>query len=162
MDPYLCTGFSLPTEHEWEIAARSGTTSEVWTGAGVYFGGMYSSNVCNNNVIIEDGVNNRLLDDYAWYFCNSNNSSQEVATRLENGFGLYDMHGNLWEWNADWFGCDYPNNGMWCNTVSSERLLRGGGRGNYPESVVAAAWSSHAPAFRSKFFGFRLRKIFNP
>ena len=97
----------MPTEAEWEYAARSGTTSEYWTGEGSSLGGTYSSDSCLPSVTIQDGVTNPLLSDYAWFCGNSNNSSQPVGQKLPNGFGLYDVHGNLYEWTADWLGWEY-------------------------------------------------------
>ena len=70
--------FRLPTEAEWEYACRAGTTGA--------FGGT--------------GV----LDDMGWTFTNSGNHTHEVATKQPNAWGLYDMHGNVWEWVQDWAG----------------------------------------------------------
>jgi formylglycine-generating enzyme required for sulfatase activity len=161
MDPYLCSGYSLPTAHEWEIAARSGTTSEFWTGEGSSLGGTYSSNDCNTSVTIQDGVSNPPLSDYAWFCGNSNSSTQEVGTKLPNGFGLYDMHGNLREWTSDWYGCTYPNGGTWCNS-GSDRVYRGGSWSNYPHDLRSSNRSYYYPTYRHDFNGFRLRKIVNP
>ena len=99
-----CLGYRLPTEWEWEYAARSGTTAEFWTGEGVELGGDYSSNGCGGTETIVDGVSNPLVGDYAWY-CGNNDGFNilPIAQKLPNGFGLYDMHGNLYEWTADWY-----------------------------------------------------------
>jgi formylglycine-generating enzyme required for sulfatase activity len=69
-------GGRLPTEAEWEYAARAGST-------GVRYGN---------------------LDEIAWYDKNSGGKSQEVGQKLPNAFGLYDMLGNSWQWVADWYG----------------------------------------------------------
>ena len=158
MDPYLCTVYSLTTDLEWEIAARSGTTSDFWTGEGSNLGGDYSSSDCNTSVTIQDGVSNPPLSDYAWFCGNSNSSSQEVGTKLPNGFGLYDMHGNLWEWTSDWVGCTYPNGGAWCNS-GSRRVNRGGYWGDSPGSLTSSHRYNGNPTNRGSGngVGFRLR-----
>ncbi len=74
--PTACTGYRLPTEAEWEYAARAGTT-------GLLYG---------------------PLDRIAWNFSNSANSTHPVATKEPNAWGLYDMIGNVWEWTGDWDG----------------------------------------------------------
>ena len=161
MDPYLCTGYSLPTEHEWEIAARSGTTSDFWTGEGSSLGGTNSADSCDANITIQDGVSNPSLSDYAWFCLNSSYSSQEVGTKLPNGFGLYDMHGNLWEWTSDWYGCAYPNSGTWCNSGSAN-VARGGYWGNIPIYLRSSTRNDDNPSYRGYNNGFRLRKLVNP
>tara|TARA_B110000037_G_C16881393_1_gene408143 strand:+ start:63 stop:560 length:498 start_codon:yes stop_codon:yes gene_type:complete len=163
MDPYLCDGYSLPTEAEWEVAARSGTTSEFWTGDGSALGGDYSTDDCNISVTIQDGNKNPTLSDYAW-FCGNQSTptygSKEVATKLPNGVGLYDMQGNLWEWTADWYGCTYPQSGgTWCGTIASNYVMRGGYWDDSPQNMRASFRNSSSPSTRSYDIGFRIRKI---
>jgi formylglycine-generating enzyme required for sulfatase activity len=83
------------------------------------------------------------LDDYAWYRGNSNKTTHPVGTKIPNGYGIYDMLGNVWEW---------------CGNKPGEKdyVLRGGSWTNIPEIVRAAYRTRLVPAFRYFYFGFRL------
>ena len=74
--------YRLPSEAEWEYACRAGTSTR-WS----------------------VGNNESRLGDYAWYIGNNRPSgTKAVGGKLPNGWGLYDMHGNVWEWVQDWYG----------------------------------------------------------
>ena len=100
--------YRLPTEAEWEYAARSGGKEEKYAG----------------------GSN---LDAVAWYDGNSGNSTHPVAQKRPNGLGIYDMSGNVWEWCQDWYGEKYYGNSPHSNPTGplsgSDRVYRGGGCG---------------------------------
>jgi formylglycine-generating enzyme required for sulfatase activity len=100
--------FSLPTEAQWEFAARGGNS---------HCGYKYS------------GSNN--IDDVAWYGGNSGDTTHDVETKSANELGLYDMSGNVWEWCSDWYG-NYSSSSQTNPTgpsSSSGRVYRGGGWG---------------------------------
>ena len=97
--------FMLPTEAQWEYAARGG--------------------VCNHNFKFSGSYN---LSDVAWCYLNSNNSTHSVATRLPNELGIYDMSGNVWEWCQDRYGT-YSSSSQLNPTgpsVGTNRIHRGG------------------------------------
>jgi hypothetical protein len=117
--------YRLLTEAEWEIAARAGTTTEYSWG--------YDPPVCDQSA--RNGAN---FSD-----CNDDRT-RPVGSFRPNGFGLYDVHGNVWEWVQD-------ADGSW-------RVRRGGSRGDYPNGLRSAnsLWSSST--LRSGSLGFRLAR----
>lgn len=127
--------FRMPTEAEWEFAARGGNESQGYTYAG-------------SNTII----------DAAWYNGNSGSKTHEVATKKPNELGLYDMSGNVYEWCLDLYG-NYPSSAQTDPTGAtsgSERVLRGAGWGNLASSCRVVDRFYYTPTVRGDNFGFRL------
>ena len=162
LDPYQCSGYVLPTDAEWEYAKRSGSLYDFWTPSG---GGNYTSNGCTGTEVINDNssANLPLIQEYAWYCGNNDNAygtfgSKEVAQKLPNAFGLYDMHGNLWEWTADWHGCSQPQSSVdpFCSTPSARRIRRGGSWIGTPAYLRSSYRASYVPEDVGSKIGFRL------
>jgi len=129
----------LPSESEWEYACRGGTTTRFPWGDDPAYGQM---------------------DDYAWYWNNSNRSSHPVRRKLSNPWGLRDMIGNVWEWCEDWYHGTYneaPDDGSaWITPTGSFRVLRGGSWHNDPEFCRTANRHKNHPGYRYGDCGFRL------
>lgn len=129
--------YSLPTEAQWEYACRAGS--------GTYY--------CFGDVETK-------LDEYAWFNDNSRGSTQPVGKKKPNEFGLYDMHGNVWEWCNDWHG-DYPYDSV-VDPAGPEkggaRVLRGGSW-SFSAGRCRSAYRNHDnPGYRSNDVGFRLSR----
>ena len=124
-------GYRLPTEAEWEWLARGG---ENYTYAG-----------------------SNTVDDVAWYTTNTNDKgSREVKTKQANGYGLYDMSGNVYEWCYDWYGSVNSSTADTGASSGSFRVLRGGSWG-YLASLCAVSYrDSSGPGNRYGVFGFRV------
>jgi formylglycine-generating enzyme required for sulfatase activity len=123
-------GGRLPTEAEWEFAARAGTTPERYGN----------------------------LDDIAWYRANSEKTTHEVGQKQPNAFGLYDMIGNVWQWTADWYGIYHPEDPIDPQgpATGKHRSLRGGAFDSDDRDLrVSMRTVLGAPEFPDETIGFR-------
>ena len=157
-----CPGYRLPTEAEWEYAARAGTTSACWTergGAEIQEGEAYE---CIEDLTLTD---ESVLSEQGWYCDNADDSTHPVGGLKPNGFGLYDMRGNVWEWVHDGYG-RYEDNEQLINPdgygMTLMGVLRGGRWGNESYALRAAKRLSLERTYRDGNFGFRVvRTIFD-
>jgi len=130
--------YRLPTEAEWEYAARSGGKQEEYAG----------TNIKSD------------LGEYAWYKSNSDNHPNPVGQKRPNGLGLYDMSGNVWEWVQDWYG-DYPTNHVIdpAGPPSGKyRVIRGGAWDDRTRTCATRSRWSNSLGYRYQHLGFRLAR----
>ena len=128
--------FRLPTEAEWEYAARGGRSR----------GTQYSGS--------------SRIGDVAWYGDNSGSTTHPVKGKNRNELGLYDMSGNVWEWCSDWYSSNYYSNSPSANpqgpSSGSNRVLRGGSWGGNARHCRVARRDGYSPGLRYFNYGLRL------
>jgi formylglycine-generating enzyme required for sulfatase activity len=133
-------GYRLPTEAEWEYACRAGSQTRF-----------------------SFGDDEASLGDYAWFKANSGAKTHPVGEKHPNAFGVYDIHGNVWEWCEDWHeesyyarspGADPPG-----PSLTAHRVVRGGSWGRDPLLVRTAYRGHDGPALRHSKLGFRVARV---
>jgi formylglycine-generating enzyme required for sulfatase activity len=129
------TLYRLPTEAEWEYAVRAGSTTAYCF-----------------------GDHSHRLGEYAWYSENASGQTHPVGTRQPNVWGLYDMHGNVWEWVQDWYGkyTAEPVTDPQGPASGSFRVVRGGSWRDDARLGRSAYRDDGAPGTRVDILGFRL------
>jgi formylglycine-generating enzyme required for sulfatase activity len=127
--------YRLPTEAEWEYAARSGGRQERYAGGDV-------------------------IEKVAWYAGNSEDRTHPVGQKQPNGLGLYDMSGNVWQWTADWYDSRYyresPRTDPGGPETGKKRVFRGGSWYYDQRGARTSYRDSAPPDFCSSYLGFRL------
>jgi formylglycine-generating enzyme required for sulfatase activity len=130
--------YALPTEAQWEYACRAGSRAKF------HF-----------------GDDEQELGQYGWHDANAERKTHKVGQLKPNAWGLYDMHGNVWQWTADWFAADYyqksPREDPSGPLTGGTRALRGGGWDTYA-GFCRAAYRVHdyGPSLRTTHVGFRV------
>lgn len=129
--------YRLPSEAEWEYTCRAGTTSKYSFGEG-----------------------ESILDEYVWYTKNSQNETHPIGQKKPNVWGLYDMHGNIWEWVQDEWHDDYsgaPTDGnAWETGNCSKRVEKGGGWFSCASHCQSSFRDKDHSQYKSDDIGFRL------
>ena len=127
-------GYRLPTENEWEWAAKGGKQSKGYTYSG------------SNNI-----------DDVAWHFDNSKNATHKIKTKKTNELGIYDMSGNVMEWCWDWYGSDRPDTKDYAGASMGDcRVYRGGSWLSSAEGCSVSDRECREPNNWYDYMGFRV------
>jgi formylglycine-generating enzyme required for sulfatase activity len=147
---------TLPTEAQWEYACRAGTTTAYYTGDELRKG------QANAAISSKPGIWDKPMEWVRKFFPAKAKTVETtpVGSFPSNGFGLYDMHGNIWEWCADWYGEDYyaksPKTDPQGPNTGDRRVLRGGSWGVSPWDCRSAYRGWYAPDYRGRSLGFRV------
>ncbi len=142
--------YRLPTEAEWEYAARAGTTGD------------YSGNLDAMAWYYNNGGDARLSGEWSYDKLKANNNrTHPVGSKQPNAFGLFDTHGNVWEWCQDWYHDSYagapPDGSAWLSGGEQKyRVMRGGSWVNYAVSLRSALRYGFSPDSRVSYLGLRV------
>ena len=132
--------YRLPTEAEWEYAGRAGSTTRYSFG--------------------DDAAS---LGEYAWFSDNSEGKTHPVGQKRPNAVGLFDLHGNVWEWCSDWFDPAYYGQSPGADPLGPSqtafRVFRGGCWLSVPQFARSAIRDRNSPAYRNYDVGFRLARV---
>jgi formylglycine-generating enzyme required for sulfatase activity len=136
--------YRLPTEAEWEYACRAGSTTAF----------------ANGDITVTGCARDPNLDLMGWYCYNAESTPHPVAQKNPNDWGLYDMHGNVWEWCQDWYG-DYPTDPVTDPTgpeTGASRVYRGGSWKEQARLIRSALRNRHTDTFDNNL-GLRLVRV---
>lgn len=137
--------YRLPTESEWEYAARSGGKAEKYAGT---------------SKGLDKETKENELADYAWYDVNSGEQTHAVGVKKPNGIGIHDLSGNVWEWVQDRYAAEYyaksPQENPTGPEAGSDRVRRGGSWASSERGVRATFRYGDFADSRKDFVGFRL------
>ena len=125
--------FDLPTDAQWEYACRAGTTTTYSYG-------------------------NSANENYMWYSSNSNSKSHPVGSKNANPWGLYDMHGNVWEWCLDWYGTLAYGTDPKGSSSGTARVNRGGSWNAYADVCISSYRGNGTPPLEFNSIGFRIAR----
>ena len=129
--------YRLPTEAEWEYAAKGGNKNKGYAFSG-----------------------SKKIGNVAWFLENSGSNTHPVGQKQANDLGLFDMCGNVWEWCSDWYGSDYYKGSPASNPVGPssgiDHVFRGGSWCNLPQRCHNSFRSFNYPDYRCSYVGFRL------
>lgn len=158
---FKANGYRLPTESEWEYAARSGEKGYKFSWGDGGPSGKRGGNIADEamkRALSVTGAWEGYDDGYVY--------TAPVGSFDPNEFGLYDMTGNVWEWCWDWYGGDYYKNSPKKNpqgpSGGHSRVARGGSWNNKPNNVRAANRNNETPDNSNNNIGFRLSSTFLP
>ena len=130
-------GGRLPTEAEWEFAAKGG--------------------ILSNNTAFSGSTN---IEDVAWYSNNSDDEAKNIGAKNANELGIYDMSGNVWEWCSDYYAEDYYSNSISDDPKGPEtgthRVIRGGSFSSFDDNCTVSNRNFYKMEITRKYIGFRL------
>ena len=137
--------FDLPTEAQWEYACRAGTTTAL----------------NNGKNLTDEKYNCKNLAEVAWYYYrDKENQTHPAGLKHPNALGLYDMHGNVWEWCRDWHaGYEGDSTDPVGPSSGSNRVIRGGSWSDYARNCRSAYRYNYGPGSRYNALGFRLALV---